>query len=236
MKVAIVDDRAEETLRLIKMIEKMLPHAKVSTFPSGEAFLETWKSGDYALILLDIFMDALLGTDVARQIRADDPDVRLVFCSTSNEFACESYEVGANYYLHKPVTEESFRRMLDMIKLAQYEMHRFIHLPDGKRIVLRNIIYSEYHNHLITIVQKNGECIHTRMSQTEWENLLSEFSYFYICSKGILVNLYEITKQEDTLFLMSDGTYLPISRRKSKEAINKFSKFRFDKMRKGGIG
>lgn len=236
MKIAIVDDREDETLRLINIIETTLPNAKISTFSSGEAFLEAWKCGEYALILLDIFMESILGTDVAKQIRTDDPDVRLVFCSTSNEFACESYEVGANYYLHKPVTVESFRRMLDMIKLAQYEMNRFIHLPDGKRIVLRNIIYSEYHNHLITIVQKNGERIQTRMSQTEWENLLSEFSFFYSCAKGLLVNLHEITKQEDNMFLMSDGTSLPISRRKTKEAIDKFTQFRFDKMRKGGIG
>ncbi|MBR3811701.1 MAG: response regulator transcription factor [Agathobacter sp.] len=235
MKVAIVDDRAEETLRLIKIIETTLPQAEIHTFSSGESFLETWKSGEYALILLDIFMEGILGTEAARQIRKNDPDVRLVFCSTSNEFACESYEVGANYYLHKPISIDSFRRMLDMIKLNQYEMNRFIHLPDGQKIVLRNIIYSEYHNHLITIVQRHGESIQTRMSQTDWEALLSDFSYFYSCSKGILVNFYEITKQEDSMFLMSDGSYQPISRRKAKEALEKFTQFRFDEMRKGGI-
>ena len=233
MKIALVDDKPEEIRRLINIVEKALPQAKISTFSSGEAFLEVWKRGEFDLILLDIFMDKILGIDVAKQIRADDQDVRLVFCTTSNEFACESYEVGANYYLHKPVSDASFGKMLDMIKLTQYEMNRFIYLPDGQRVVLRNIIYSEYHNHLITIYSKRRDPLQTRMSQTEWENLLAEYSYFYSCSKGILVNFHEIVKQEDNMFLMSNDTWLPISRRKAKEALETFAKFHFEKMRKG---
>ena len=167
MKIALVDDRAEEIIRLLNIVEKALPHAKTFSFSSGEAFLETWKRGEYDLILLDIFMDGILGIDVARKIREEDEDVRLVFCTTSNEFACESYEVGANYYLHKPISETSFAKMLEMINLAQYELNRFIYLPDGQRLVLRNVIYSEYHNHLITIHCKRDTDIQTRMTQTD---------------------------------------------------------------------
>lgn len=232
MKIALVDDRPEEISRLLNIVETVLPQAKIFTFPSGETFLETWSMGKYDLILLDIFMDKVLGIDVARQIRKEDEDVRLVFCTTSNEFACESYEVGANYYLHKPVSEGSFRKMLEMIKLTQYEMNRFIRLPDGQRFVLRSMIYSEYYNHSILIHCKHGEDIQTRLSQTEWESLLSEFPYFYSCSKGIVVNFYEITKQENSMFLMSDGTMVPISRRKTKDSLEAFAAFRFDQMRK----
>ena len=38
-------------------------------------------------------MDGILGIDVARKVHEEDMDVRLVFFTTSNEFACESYEV-----------------------------------------------------------------------------------------------------------------------------------------------
>lgn len=232
MKIAIVDDRPEELNRILQITKKALPQAKLFTFPSGEDFLETWKRGEYDLILLDIFMDRILGIDVARKIREDDTDVRLVFCTTSNEFACESYEVGANYYLQKPVSDASFAKMLEMIKLTQYELNRFIYLPDGQRLMLRNMIYSEYHNHLITIHCKRGEDIQTRMSQMDFEALLSEYTYFYNCSKGIVVNFHEIVNQEDGMFLMSDNTHLPISRRKAKDALEAFAHFRFEKMRK----
>ena len=232
MKIALVDDRPEEIDRLLNIVEKALPQAKSFSFSSGEAFLGTWKRGEFDLILLDIFMDGQLGIEVARKVRMEDEDVRLVFCTTSNDFACESYEVGANYYLHKPISDTSFAKMLEIINLSQYEMKRFIRLPDGQRIVLRNVIYSEYHNHLLTIHCKQGIVLQTRMSQTDWENTLLEYSYFYSCSKGIVVNFYEIEQQESGMFLMSDGTWLPISRRKTKDALEAFAHFRFEKMRR----
>lgn len=232
MKVALVDDRPEEIKRLLAIINKALPAANVFTFSSGEAFLEVWNKGEYDLILLDIFMDRLLGVEVARKIREVDRDVRLVFCTTSNEFACESYEIGVNYYLQKPVSDTSFAKMLEMIRLTEYEMNRFIRLPDGQRVVLRNIIFSEYHNHVITIHCKQGDSLQTRLSQTEWEQLLANHTYFYSCSKGIVVNFHEIEKQDEGMFLMNDGTSLPISRRKTKDALESFAQFRFEKMRK----
>lgn len=232
MKIALVDDRPEEIKRLLDIVSRALPQTNIDTFPSGEAFLEKWTAGAYDLILLDIFMDRLLGVEVARKIRAVDRDVRLVFCTTSNEFACESYEIGVNYYLQKPVSDTSFGKMLEMIHLSQYEMSRFIRLPDGQRVILRNIVFSEYHNHVITIHCKQEETLQTRMSQTDWEQLLSNHTYFYSCSKGIVVNFHEVDKQEDGMFCMNDGSMLPISRRKSKDALEAFAQFRFEKMRK----
>lgn len=231
MKIALVDDRPEELKRIYTAMKCELPDAKYFTFSNGESFLETWKKGAYDLVILDMFMDQVLGIDVARIIRKTDLDIRLVFCTTSNEFASESYEVGVNYYLHKPISENSIQRMLQMIHLDNYEENRFIQLPDGQRIVLHNIISSEYYNHSIIIHCKNKIDIQTRMAQKDWEAFVSDYDYLYSCSKGILVNFHQIEKQENGMFLMSDNSQVPISRRKTKEALEAFAVFRFHKMR-----
>lgn len=236
MKIALIDDQAEMLEKLFFIIRKELPFAKYYTFSSGDEFLATWCEGMYDLIIVDVFMPGTIGIDVARKIREVDMDVRLVFCTTSNEFASESYEVAANYYLHKPVSIDSIQRMLKMIRLDQYEHNRFLRLADGQRVILRNIIYTEYHNHTILIHCKNGENIQTRMSQMDWEALLSEHTYLYSTSKGIVANFYEVSKLEDGLFLMSDGSQVPISRRKAKEVSERYAAFRFQLMRNGGIG
>lgn len=236
MKIALIDDQAEMLEKLFTIIKKELPSAQYFTFSSGDKFLETWHEGMYDLIIVDVFMPGTIGIDVARKIREVDMDVRLVFCTTSNEFASESYEVAANYYLHKPVSIDSIQRMLKMIRLDQYEHNRFLRLADGQRVILRNIIYTEYHNHTILIHCKNGENIQTRMSQMDWEALLSEHTYLYSTSKGIVANFYEVSKLEDGLFLMSDGSQVPISRRKAKEVSERYATFRFQLMRNGGIG
>lgn len=234
MRIALVDDTAEELEILSDIINNELPHATLFTFPSGEDFLSAWNDNSYDLILLDIYMPGMLGVDVARKIRETDEDVRLVFCTTSNEFASESYEVGANYYLQKPVSTTSFQRMLKMIRLEDYEENRFITLPDGQRIVLRNITYTEYYNHSIIIHSKKRADLQTRMSQTEWETLLSEYDFLCSCSKGIVVNFYEVDKVTDGMFLLYNGEAVPISRRKTKEMTESYAHFRFRQMRKGG--
>ena len=105
MRIAIVDDDIGVYEDLKTYIDGFLGNsAEFFYFPSGEAFLE--KREDFDLIILDIFMDRLTGMDVAREIRKTDSDVKIVFATTSNEFASESYEVNACYYLHKPFGKE----------------------------------------------------------------------------------------------------------------------------------
>lgn len=234
MRVALVDDTPEELQLLSDILDKELPQAEVSMFSSGESFLKNWGNHSYDLILLDIYMDELLGVDVARKVRETDLDVRIVFCTTSNEFASESYEVGANYYLQKPVSANSFQRMLKMIRLDDYELNRFITLPDGQKIVLRNITYTEYYNHTIIIHSKKRADLQTRMSQMEWEALLAEYNFLYSCSKGLVVNFHEVDNTKDGMFVLKNGEQVPISRRKSKDALETYAHFRFEEMRKGG--
>lgn len=234
MRIALVDDTPQELEIIYGIISQELSHANISTFPSGESFLDAWDEHSYDLILLDIYMEEMLGVDVARKVRETDQDVRIVFCTTSNEFASESYEVGANYYLQKPVSSTSFQRMLKMIRLDDYEENRFITLPDGQRIVLRNITYTEYYNHSIIIHSKKRADLQTRMSQTEWEALLAEYDFLCSCSKGIVVNFFEVDRIADGMFLLHNGDFVPISRRKAKEMTEAFAHFRFEQMRKGG--
>lgn len=234
MRIALVDDTPVELEILTEIIHKELPSATIFTFQTGKMFLEAWENNSYDLILLDIYMDKINGIDVAKKVRETDEDVRLVFCTTSNEFASESYEVGANYYLQKPVSTTSFQRMLKMIRLDHYEENRFIILPDGQKVVLRNITFTEYYNHSIIIHSKKRADLQTRMSQMEWETMLSEHKFLYSCSKGIVVNFYEINRHEEGMFILNNETSVPISRRKTKDALEAFAQFRFEQMRKGG--
>ena len=145
MKIAIVEDDIQMYEHLQTCLYELLgSSAEYIYFPSGEFFLQTWQPGTFELIILDIFMDRLTGMDVAREIRKSDREVRLVFSTTSNEFASESYEVNACYYLLKPFGKDRVKAMLDRIDLAQLEKMRTVQLPDGTTIVLRDIIYADY--------------------------------------------------------------------------------------------
>ena len=185
----------------------------------------------YDVVILDMFMNVLSGIDVARKIRKTDSDVKLIFCTTSNEFASESYSVNASYYLRKPISRDDIRTMLKKINPDDYELVRFITLPDGQRLIIRNIIYTEYFNHMAYIHTKAGEDIKARILQAELEAALSEFCYLFPCSKGILVNFYEVSGCDKDVFVMSNGSKVPVSRRKAKETENAYTEFMFRKLR-----
>lgn len=236
MKIALVDDCQNELKKLINVLSSKLNTGDSSTyqlyaFHSGEEFLFSWKPGSFDLIILDIFMKTLTGLDVAREIRKTDKDVRIVFCTTSNEFAAESYEVNAQFYLKKPYTEELIDIMLSRLKLEDYELRRTVTLPDGQQIVLRNILYTEYFNHVLTIHSKKREDLRCYISQSAAEALLCSHPYFLVCSKGIIVNLYEVIAKSANSFILSNDSVLPISRRRSKEVQDAYAAFNFQKMR-----
>lgn len=235
MNIALVDDDKNQLDLLHKVISEelsMIPNTRIKTFLCAEDFLADWKAGSFDLIILDIFMPGMTGVALARIIRETDEMVKLAFCTSSNEFAAESYEVNAQYYLHKPITEKNILSMLRRMNIDRIEESRKITLPGGDSLVAKNIIYTEYHNHIIFIYQKHGRVTKSRMSQSELEALLLPFGYFCSPSKGIIVNFHEVEDFSDTTLTVSDGAHLPISRRKAKDVKDAFAKFHMTKMMK----
>ena len=120
MKVAVVDDSMEDRELLAGTAEETLcalgqGQTFMQLFPSGEMLLKDFQPGKYELVFLDIFLEegALNGIGTAERLRALDSRVKLVFVTTSNDFASESYEVNACYYLRKPFGRERLKAMLD---------------------------------------------------------------------------------------------------------------------------
>ena len=108
MNIAIIDDLKTDSDRLVGLINTYMEQHRLQCrtmdlFSSGEAFLDTFTAGKYHLIFLDIYMDGITGMETAKRIRQTDHDCRIIFITTSPEFAVESYNVNASFYLLKPI-------------------------------------------------------------------------------------------------------------------------------------
>ena len=122
MKIALVDDDPRALAQLEQYLTEQLGReTEISRYGSGEALLADWRPGAFELVVLDIYMGGATGMEVARRLRADDGQVRLAFATSSNDFASESYEVGACYYLRKPFRPEGVRAMLERLDLEALE-------------------------------------------------------------------------------------------------------------------
>ena len=235
MRIALVDDDPLSLDRLFTCIVKELGTShEVSRFSSGEALLKAWSPGAFDLVILDIFMDSVTGLEAARRIRAADGDVRLVFCTSSNEFASESYEVNASYYLCKPFSAEQIHAMTERLRLRELELSRTVRLPDGQQLVLRNIVYVDMIARHVVFHNKKGGDAASKLPFTAVEPLLCAYPYFFSPSKGIIVNFYEVAARRDDVFELTGGVIVPISRRRAREVAEAYASFRFDRLREGG--
>lgn len=237
MRIALIDDDCALIEALSAMVTAELEKSGyreniIEAFENGETFLTKWNPGAYDIIILDIFMDELTGVATARKIRESDHTVRLVFCTTSNEFASESYEVNASYYLHKPIDSKGIAEMFRRLNLDAFEKTKTLRLPDGHPVMVRRILYTDYCNHVVTLYIEDEEPYRVRMSQTALEALLLPFGYFFSPIKGIIINFHEVIKMTEEAFILSSGKTIHITRRKYKDAKDAYTRFRFDKMRK----
>jgi len=67
------------------------------------------------IIFLDVLMPGQDGISAAREIRKYDTSVKIIYLTSSSEYAVDSYEVGAYFYQLKPIWQESFYRLMDSV-------------------------------------------------------------------------------------------------------------------------
>ena len=117
LKIIACDDDVAFLDRLHRMIDRWSTETStavdVALVTRGEDLLARHAASRADIILLDMIMPLVNGMDTARELRQSDTAVRLVFLTSSPEFALESYEVRAFDYLLKPVTYERLAQLLD---------------------------------------------------------------------------------------------------------------------------
>ncbi len=235
MNIALVDDEPLQLQKLHSMLASTLAElgsdaAHIDCFSDAAQFLSAFEADRYDIIILDIYMDGMNGVEVARKIREKDEGVALAFCTSSNEFASQSYEVGARDYLQKPITEEKIATLVKRLRLSGIERRRCVRLPDGFRVPLRSILYAEYINHSVRVHLRGAEPHTLRANQSDMEALLLPFRGFCAVNKGCIVQLAQVQSIEPNVFHMQNGETVPIARRRYKEIEAEYTRFLFSRM------
>lgn len=240
MKIAIVDDSIKDREYLQKEIQEIFfrrtkNHIEITTFKSGEELLEYFydnKEGNASLfdiVFLDIYMEDITGVDTARAIRKIDEDVKLIFITTSNEFASESYEVRAEDYLIKPFDGRRMNKIIDRFFRKNKEV-KILEFPNGRKVSVNSIVYTSFSGHYVTVFMKDGEKVQIRCTQKNFEKIIGPYPQLISSFKGVIVNLEQVDGIEEDRFRMKDGEFVPISRRKYGEVKKQYTDFLMRKL------
>lgn len=176
------------------------------------------KGNQYDVILLDIFMPGINGIQCAKDIRNFDNDVKIIFLTSSTEFAIESYDVRAYHYLVKPLQKEKLylilKRLAEENGIAEKKVI-IVKCKNGMvKITLSKLEYCEMVNRKIMLHMESGEKYECSMRMSEMEEKLECFEMFLRPHRSFFVNMdyiHTLTMQE---ILMESGIRIPVPREK----------------------
>ena len=80
-----------------------------------ELLAEVERGTELDIIFLDVLMPGQNGISTAKEIRKYDTLVKIIYLTSSAEYAVDSYSVGAYFYQLKPIWQESFYRLMDSV-------------------------------------------------------------------------------------------------------------------------
>lgn len=137
-------------------------------------------------------MPLLNGMETAHEIRKNDSVVKIIFLTSSPEFALESYDVKASGYLLKPTTYEKLCSLLNDCKQAfHYEPESIIVKTDkGYRKIYYHLIECvEAQNKKVLFCLNDGECLEVLDTFVHCSNELTTNDAFYKCHRSYLVHM-----------------------------------------------
>ena len=238
LKIAICDDDKNDMMRMSSLVSSYLDkhhyNICVDKFSSGEDFLNS-DFASYNLVILDIFMGGLNGIETARIICEKNPNMQIVFCSSSNAYAEESYDVFALRYLTKPVEADKLNATLDRFFHIHTKLRTLVYKQNrmDESVYLSDILWVEANGHTSIIHTRNGD-VTTRTpfakiaEQVEGADFVKPIRY-------ALVSLNYVASIPTDVFTLKNGLTVPISRDLRPDIKKAFSDFKMRQLlRKGG--
>ena len=189
----------------------------------------------FDILILDVLMPGENGIDTAAEIRNYDSDVKIIFLTSSAEFAVQSYSVGAYFYQLKPIWEESFYRLMDSVLAtrAKEQTHSLIlRCKSGiTRVDLKQLEYCEVIHRTLFLHLARGRVLESIGSLDELCSQLEPYKNFLRAHRSYLINLEYVQNLSARAITMSCLTEIPLPRGKYNEIKDVFLEYAFQDRR-----
>lgn len=223
LRIAVCDDMPI----FLRHIESMLTqwqdqpdNLHLETFEDADSLLTAHHTCPFDIILLDVLMPLLNGIEAAREIRQQDKNVKIVFLTSSAEFAVDSYTVKANNYLLKPVEPEKLFACLNELAEDLTAGPKTIVIKCAKslhRVQIKNIEYLEAQNKHVLFAFHDGSSIYSVEPLYTYEEQLQLSEGFFKCNRSYIVNIHHIDTYSQKEIRMRSGCRISISRNCQKD-------------------
>lgn len=218
LKIAVCDDNTA-FLTQIKACLAQWSNGReqllISTFSDGDSLIQAHSTAPFDIIFLDVVMPLLNGISTAGEIRETDKLVKIVFLTSSPEYALDSYRVKASDYLLKPVNREALLRCMDDLFQELRQKGRSIAIRTTgavHQVAVDSIEYMEAQNKHVLFVLTNGQSMTSMDPLYFFEQKLTVQDGFFKCNRSYIVNIHRIDTYTQKEARMRSGARIPISR------------------------
>lgn len=191
-----------------------------------ELLAEIQRGVRFDVLFLDILMPGQNGIETAEEIRRYDSNIKIVFLTSSSEFAVQSYEVKAYFYQLKPLRVEAFFRVLDaaLEECRQEREKSFILRCNGAitRIEPGKVEFCEVIHRTLLLHLVSGRVLESTGTLDELGKLLAPYGCFLRIHRSYIVNLDYVQNISCRAVTMTCRTEIPIPRGKYNEIKDAF--------------
>ncbi len=223
LKIAICDDNISELSNVVSIIgEYQALHRdknkiNFTAFQSAVDLIAAMESGQqYDLLLLDVLMPLLSGMDAAKEIRQFNQEIKIIFMTSSPEFAVESYAVEAYYYALKPIWKEKLFILLDKV-ISESEIQLgtgfLIKSKTGlTRIYINRLEFAEVIGRTICYHLTDGSVIEAIGSMSQLEKELLTSPCFIKTHRSYIINMEQIDTLSQREIKMQSLAVVPMAK------------------------
>ena len=217
--ILLCDDNKVELCALENMLKAYyMDGAFVTAFSQpDEVIRHLSKKRPVDIAFLDIIMPGMTGIELAQEMRQTGYGGYIVFLTSSNDFAAESYGVDAFSYLIKPVEKNMLAEVLEKIekKMSDVDSAGITVLTKQtlRKIKFSELMYLEARSRMIHFHMSDGESICFNASLKEYAGRLFEDRRFLPCHNSFILNMDYVKSVEGREVTIRNGDIVPISRR-----------------------
>ena len=218
-RIAVCDDNLDFLHHAVGLIRTWAAQsaatAQIYTFQSGDTLLQKHAAMHMDIIFLDILMPMQNGLETAKELRKNDTAAKLIFLTSSPEFALASYDVKADGYLLKPVCYEKIKETLDACSTAfdAEPKNTAVRTQFGyQKLYFQDIEFIEAQNKKCIFYLKGGRSVASIDPLHTIEARFLSNDGFFKCHRSYLVYLPNVDHFNTTELVTKAGRAVPIAR------------------------
>lgn len=236
MKILMCDDSKaflEQLQILLKQIfaEMNMDVLLILFTEPGKALSYIKEYKDIDIIFMDILMGKSNGYEVAKEISSLRVRSKIIFVSSTPNYALKGYDIGVTRYLLKPVKKNRLSHVLkDLMQELQYQKEAYIIEKNDSgihKIFLDEVVYIETAGRNTVIHTVNEDIISYKNMKRHEERLNSNFVR---CHTSYIVNMRFVRNYHGYEIHLLNNEEIWVGKSKRKAFLHSLTEFYGDQL------